>query len=254
MFFSPSRRSFTIALATASVVGTGLSADPASAAPVSGGVSVQDSVDGTAQGPEAIGAPLAERGIAEVAAAIDAAAQGSAGYAFRISQGGELVAGGAGGQGGQTLTVDRRVEVQLPGLQALLPAATKGAAARRGLSRFNRTVLAPIGVSPARCLGTCSPSRGLQLSATDLVRLAPSLPSGVGRSKGGWTTAAGQSDDGQATWQSGDGRLAGGREVHACVASAASLQLSIIFSAPIPGDPSPCRILLDAANGTSTAS
>ena len=296
MFSTQSRRITSVALAAACMVGSGLLADAAIAAPVGGGVSVYDSVNGGVQGasPEATPASLGQGvSVSGVSAAIDAAAQGSVGYAFRISDGGQLVGGGAGGyarrpldgtqsMSGTPFTVDSRIEVQLPAVQRLVPASKKGAKARRALAKLNAKVLTPAGVEPTSCKGSssktathiynagnlaiggaligagdssaCGPRRGLLLSATDLVRLAPSLQGGVGSSKGGWTTAAGQSDDGQVSWQSGEGRFPGGREVHACVVTEGALSLSIIFNAQIPGDQSPCRILLDAINGSRTAS
>ncbi len=293
--FKSSHRITTVALAAASIAGTGFSADPAAAAST-GGVSVDDTVNGQVQveGPAAtaasVGQPL---DIAAVTAKIEAAASGAVGYAFSISEGGQpLTSGGAGyarrpldgnsDKDGTPFTVDTRIEVKLPGVQRLLPAAKKGAKARRALAKLNSSLLVGAGIEPTSCKakdtasathiynaqnlaigGTivgagyasdCGASRGLMLSAADLTRLAPFLSGGKGAVKGGWTTAAGQSDDGQATWQSGDGSFPGGREIHTCLASAGGLDLSIIFNAQIPGDQSPCRILLDAANGSRTAS
>lgn len=296
MFRTPSRIA-TVTLAAASIVGSGLSIDPASAAAPNGGVSVEDSLSAKVQGPAGPEATQTSAGpafdVAAVAAAIDASARGSIGYAFRISQGGQPVGGGAGGHArrpldgtqdhvGTAFTVDTRIEVQLPAVQHLLPAG-KGAKARRALAKVNARVLSPAGVKATRCKGgsgdtaahvynarnlaiggtlvgaagngECGPRRGLLLSATDLVRLAPSLElTAAGGTRGGWTTAAGQSDDGQVTWQSGDGEFPGGREIHTCLASAGGHDFSIIFNAQTPGDQSPCRILLDAINASRTAS
>lgn len=292
--FRTSSRLTTIAVAAASIVGTGFSVDPAAAAPVNGGVSVGDTevrgVDAAATQATAD----ATLNVAAVSAAIDASAKGSVGYAFRISQGGQPVGGGAGGfarrpldgtqsADGTPFTVDTRIEVRLPAIGDLVPAAKSGKARRAALAKVNARVLSPAGVKATTCKGSqsktaahiynahnlaiggtlvdpagsgaCGPRRGLLLSATDLVRLAPSLGStAIGGSRGGWTTAAGQSDDGLVSWQSGDGEFPGGREIHACLASASGHDLSIIFNAQTPGDQSPCRILLDAINASRTAS
>lgn len=292
MFRKPSRLT-TVTLAAASIVGSGFSVDPVSAAPATGGVSVNDTqVQGvdTAATQAAAGQAL---DIAAVSAAIDASAKGSVGYAFRISQGGQPVGGGAGGfarrpldgtrdADGTAFTVDTRIEVQLPAIGELVPAAKSTKARRAALAKVNARVLSPAGVKATTCKGSqgktaahiynadnlaiggtlvspagssdCGPRRGLLLSATDLVRLAPSLQGGIGGSLGGWTTAAGQSDDGLVSWQSGDGAFPGGREIHTCLASADGHDLSIIFNAQTPGDRSPCRILLDAINASRTAS
>lgn len=288
------RRFTTIALAAASITGTGLSADPASAS-ATGGVSVNDTVNGNVQveGPAATTASVGQPvDIAAVSAKIEAAAAGAVGFAFSVSEGGQPLTGGGAGyarrpldgtqdMGGTPFTVDTRIEVQLPGVHRLLP-AKKGAKARRALAKLNSSLLVPTGIEPTSCKGketrtathiynasnlaiggtlvgaatdgACGPARGLMLSAADLTRIAPFLGGGKGGVKGGWTTAAGQSDDGQVSWQSGDGRFPGGREVHTCLASAGGLDLSIIFNAQIPGDQSSCRILLDALNGSRTAS
>lgn len=291
--FRTSSRLTTVTLAAASILGTGFSVDPVSAAPASGGVSVSDT---QIQGVD-VSATQAAAGdalnVAAVSAAIDASAKGSVGYAFRISQGGQPLGGGAGGfarrpldgtqsADGTPFTVDTRIEVNLPAIGELVPAAKNGKARRAALAKVNARVLTPAGVKATTCkgspsktaahiynarnlaiggtlvdpagTGSCGPRRGLLLSATDLVRLAPSLTGGVGGSRGGWTTAAGQSDDGLVTWQSGDGTFPGGREIHTCLVSAAGHDLSIIFNAQTPGDASPCRILLDAINASRTAS
>ncbi len=293
MFFKTSHRLATVALAAASIAGTGLSADPAAAAATRGGVSVNDTVNGSVQvdGPAATAAAVGDTlDVTAITAKIEAAASGAVGYGFSISEGGQpLTSGGAGyarrpldgtqDKAGVAFTVDTRIEVQLPGVQQLLP-AKKGAKARRALKKLNASLLVPTGVEPTSCgaketasathvynaqnlaiggtligAGTaCGPNRGLLLSAADLTRLAPLLTGGKGGTKGAWTTAAGQSDDGQVSWQSGDVRLPGGREAHVCLAKAGGLDLSIIFNAQIPGDQSPCRILLDATNGSRTAS
>lgn len=295
MFLSPSRIT-SVALAAASLAAAGIAADSASAAQANGGVSVSDSINGSVQGvsEQATAASVGQSiDIASVSARIEAAAAGAVGYAFSINEGDQpLASGGAGyarrpldgtqDMDGTPFTADSRIEVQLPGVQRLLPTAKKGAKARRALAKLNASLLAATGVEPTSCKGketksathiynadnlsiggaligaatdgTCGPARGLMLSASDLTRLAPLLQGGVGASKGGWTTQAGQSDDGQVSWQSGEGRFPGGRQVHACLASAEGLSLSIIFNAQIPGDQSPCRILLDAVNGSRTAS
>ncbi len=295
MFLSPSRIT-SVALAAATLAAAGIGASSAHAAQPTGGVSVSDSINGTVQGvsEQATAASLGDAvNVAAAAAAIDAAAAGSVGYAFSINEGDQPLASGGAGHArrpldgtqdmdGTPFTADTRIEVQLPGVQRLLPAAKKGAKARRALAKLNASLLVPTGVEPTSCKGketktathiynasnlsiggaligaatpgTCGAARGLMLSASDLTRLAPLLQPGAGATKGGWTTASGQSDDGQATWQSGEGRFPGGREVHACLASTQGLSLSIIFNAQIPGDQSPCRILLDAINGSRTAS
>lgn len=292
MFLKPSRLT-TVTLAAASIVGSGLSVDPVSAAPATGGVSVSDT---QVQGVD-LSATQAAAGdtlnVAAVSAAISTAANGSVGYAFRISQGGQPVGGGAGGHArrpldgtrdmdGTPFTVDTRIEVKLPAIGELVPAGKSSKARRAALAKVNARVLTPAGVKATTCKGgfgstaahiynaqnltiggtlvspagsgDCGPRRGLLLSATDLVLLAPALTGGIGGSLGGWTTAAGQSDDGLVSWQSGDGEFPGGREIHTCLASAAGHDLSMIFNAQTPGDASPCRILLDAINASRTAS